>query len=85
MSLPAGLEGLNWRSWRSWPGRIRARWRSSLQFRTVTITVLLSGFAIVLVGGPKARVGNVVRLVVAEWAADEGATTRVRGDDVLIP
>ncbi|HYI32531.1 MAG TPA: MtrAB system histidine kinase MtrB [Glaciibacter sp.] len=47
------------RSWRSWPGRIRARWRSSLQFRTVTITVLLSGFAIVLVGAyMAASIGN---------------------------
>jgi two-component system, OmpR family, sensor histidine kinase MtrB len=59
VSLPAGLEGLTWRSWRSWPGRIRARWRSSLQFRTVTITVLLSGFAIVLVGAyMAASIGN---------------------------
>jgi two-component system sensor histidine kinase MtrB len=40
----------SWRSWRSWPGSIAALWRSSLQFRTVSITVVLSGVAIVIVG-----------------------------------
>ncbi len=59
MSLPARLDHLNWTSWRSWPGRIRARWRSSLHFRTVTITVLLSGLAIVVVGVyMSASIGN---------------------------
>lgn len=59
MSSPTGFESLNWSSWRSWPGRIRARWRSSLQFRTVTITVSLSGLAIVLVGVyMSASIGN---------------------------
>jgi two-component system sensor histidine kinase MtrB len=37
-------------SWRTWPRRVLKQWRSSLQFRTVTITVLLSGAAIVIVG-----------------------------------
>lgn len=41
---------ITWRSWRSWPGQVAAAWRASLQFRTVTITVLLSGVAIALVG-----------------------------------
>jgi two-component system, OmpR family, sensor histidine kinase MtrB len=41
---------ITWRSWRSWPGSIAGLWRSSLQFRTVSITVLLSGVAIVIVG-----------------------------------
>ncbi|MCU1442458.1 MAG: two-component sensor histidine kinase [Cryobacterium sp.] len=59
MSLPSRLDGLNWSSWRSWPGRIAARWRSSLQFRTVTVTVLLSGVAIVMVGVyMSASIGN---------------------------
>src|SRR5665647_2036302 len=41
---------ITWRSWRSWPGQVAAAWRASLQFRTVTITVLLSGVAIAVVG-----------------------------------
>ena len=40
----------NWRDWRGWPTRIARLWRSSLQFRTVTITVALSGVAIMVVG-----------------------------------
>ncbi|TFD18460.1 MtrAB system histidine kinase MtrB [Cryobacterium sp. TMT2-23] len=40
----------DWRDWRDWPARIAATWRSSLQFRTVTITVALSGMAIGVVG-----------------------------------
>ncbi|TFB53961.1 MtrAB system histidine kinase MtrB [Cryobacterium tagatosivorans] len=44
------MAGFGWRSWRSWPGQIAARWRSSLQFRTVGITVVLSGLAIAMVG-----------------------------------
>ncbi|GAA3892499.1 two-component system sensor histidine kinase MtrB [Leifsonia kafniensis] len=35
---------------RTWPRRVAALWRSSLQFRTVSITVVLSGLAILLVG-----------------------------------
>lgn len=44
------MAGISWRSWRSWPGQVAALWRSSLQFRTVGITVVLSGIAIALVG-----------------------------------
>ncbi|TFB85809.1 HAMP domain-containing histidine kinase [Cryobacterium algoricola] len=40
----------DWRDWRSWRARLLRKWRSSLQFRTVTITVVLSGIAIVMVG-----------------------------------
>ncbi|MDY7557476.1 HAMP domain-containing protein [Cryobacterium sp. 10C3] len=40
----------DWRDWRSWRARLLRTWRSSLQFRTVTITVVLSGIAIVMVG-----------------------------------
>ena len=35
---------------RTWTRRVAALWRSSLQFRTVGITVVLSGLAILLVG-----------------------------------
>ncbi|WP_241985959.1 MtrAB system histidine kinase MtrB [Cryobacterium sp. Hz7] len=48
-----------WRDWRDWPARIGGLWRSSLQFRTVTITVALSGMAIMVVGVYiSASVGN---------------------------
>jgi len=40
----------DWRDWRSWRSRLLRTWRASLQFRTVTITVVLSGIAIVMVG-----------------------------------
>ena len=50
MAARSGVTGFGWRSWRSWPRQIVSTWRSSLQFRTVGITVLLSGVAIALVG-----------------------------------
>ena len=50
MTVGTGRASANWRSWRSWPGQVAATWRSSLQFRTVAISVTLSGIAIVLVG-----------------------------------
>ncbi|SDN54348.1 two-component system, OmpR family, sensor histidine kinase MtrB [Cryobacterium flavum] len=39
-----------WSRPRNWPRLVRASWRSSLQFRTVTISVALSGLAILVVG-----------------------------------
>jgi two-component system sensor histidine kinase MtrB len=36
--------------WRSWPARLLHAWRASLQFRTVAITVVLSGLAVALLG-----------------------------------
>lgn len=36
--------------WRSWPGRVLHFWRASLQFRTVAITVVLSGFTVAVIG-----------------------------------
>lgn len=48
--MSSRIDALTWSSVRSWPEWIRARWRSSLQFRTVTMSVLLSGLAIVAVG-----------------------------------
>lgn len=50
MAVRTGFARIDWRDWRSWPARVARLWRSSLQFRTVTITVALSGFAIALVG-----------------------------------
>jgi len=44
------LQWSNWKYWRSWPGALVTSWRSSLQFRTVTISVVLSGVAILVVG-----------------------------------
>lgn len=37
-------------AWRAWLQRMVALWRSSLQLRTVAITVLLSGLAIAIIG-----------------------------------
>ncbi|WP_199183455.1 MtrAB system histidine kinase MtrB [Cryobacterium sp. Y82] len=39
-----------WSRPRNWPRLVRASWRSSLQFRTVTVSVALSGLAILIVG-----------------------------------
>src|SRR5512133_76471 len=47
------MDRVDWRSWGSWrrlTRRLRRSWRSSLQFRTVAITVVASGAAIGLVG-----------------------------------
>ncbi|MBX3092780.1 MAG: HAMP domain-containing protein, partial [Cryobacterium sp.] len=37
-------------AWRTYPARLLHFWRASLQFRTVAITVLLSGFAVAVLG-----------------------------------
>jgi two-component system sensor histidine kinase MtrB len=37
--------------WRAWLARLPGLWRSSLQVRTVVITVLLSGLAVAIIGG----------------------------------
>jgi two-component system sensor histidine kinase MtrB len=42
--------GFDWRGWRSWPARLAHVWRTSLQIRTVAITMLLTGLAILLTG-----------------------------------
>ncbi|MBB5642093.1 MtrAB system histidine kinase MtrB [Cryobacterium roopkundense] len=53
------LRWRNWRYWRSWPGAVSTSWRASLHFRTVTISVLLSGAAILVVGVyMSASIGN---------------------------
>ncbi|SFH74581.1 MULTISPECIES: MtrAB system histidine kinase MtrB [Cryobacterium] len=39
-----------WSRPRNWPRLLRSSWRSSLQFRTVTISVAFSGLAILVVG-----------------------------------
>ncbi|AMM21684.1 histidine kinase [Frondihabitans sp. PAMC 28766] len=36
--------------WRSWPRRVLGLWRSSLEFRTIAITVILSGIAVTVIG-----------------------------------
>ncbi len=42
--------GVYWRRWREWPGRLAHAWRTSLQFRTVLITVALTGAAVLVAG-----------------------------------
>ena len=42
--------GVDWRRWREWPGRLTHLWRTSLQFRTVLITVALTGAAVLVAG-----------------------------------
>ncbi len=37
-------------AWRAYPGRLLHFWRASLQFRTVAITVMLSGLAVAVLG-----------------------------------
>lgn len=45
--------------WRAYVRRLARSWRISLQFRTVAITVLLSGFAVLVIGGfIAASIGN---------------------------
>ncbi|MHB1173104.1 MAG: MtrAB system histidine kinase MtrB [Lacisediminihabitans sp.] len=46
-NLQTTMRGLDWRSYLP---RILRFWRISLQFRTVAITVLLSGFAVLVIG-----------------------------------
>lgn len=51
MTARARFHGIRWQDWRSWPSSVARLWRISLQFRTVAITVALSGIAILLAGG----------------------------------
>lgn len=50
MAAEPGRAPLSWRGWRLWPQSFTALWRESLQFRTVLITIGLSGFAILVIG-----------------------------------
>ncbi|MCU1527427.1 MAG: histidine kinase [Frondihabitans sp.] len=36
--------------WRTWPRRVLGLWRTSLEFRTIAITVILSGIAVTVIG-----------------------------------
>jgi two-component system sensor histidine kinase MtrB len=55
----AAFQNLDWRRVRLWPGEIARVWRRSLQFRTVLITVVLAGIAILVTGlVVSASVGN---------------------------
>ncbi len=45
--------------WRSWPGTVLHFWRASLQFRTVAITIMLSGLTVAVIGTyMSASIGN---------------------------
>ena len=44
------LFGVDWRRWREWPARFAHVWRTSLQFRTVLLTVALTGAAVLVAG-----------------------------------
>lgn len=45
--------------WRSWPSRMLHFWRANLQFRTVAITVMLSGLTVAVIGTyMSASIGN---------------------------
>ncbi|GAA4686610.1 MtrAB system histidine kinase MtrB [Frondihabitans cladoniiphilus] len=37
-------------AWRTWPGWLLGLWRKSLEFRTIAITVILSGIAVTVIG-----------------------------------
>jgi two-component system, OmpR family, sensor histidine kinase MtrB len=50
MSEPTRPPWVGWSQWRTWPSRLIHLWRTSLQVRTVTITLLLTGVAILLTG-----------------------------------
>lgn len=39
-----------WRGWRDWPARFRALWRRSMQLRVVSLTLALSGTAVLIIG-----------------------------------
>jgi two-component system sensor histidine kinase MtrB len=42
--------GIDWRRWREWPAGLLHAWRTSLQFRTVAATVVLTGVAMLITG-----------------------------------
>jgi two-component system sensor histidine kinase MtrB len=44
------MPAIRLRDWRSYPARLLHFWRASLQFRTVAITVLLSGLGVAILG-----------------------------------
>ncbi|KQQ28019.1 histidine kinase [Frondihabitans sp. Leaf304] len=48
-------------SWRRWPSGVLGLWRSSLEFRTIAITVILSGIAVTVIGASiSISIGNNV-------------------------
>lgn len=46
VTVPASRGWQGWRDWRSWPTRFGTSWRRSLRFRTLTLTLGLTAFAI---------------------------------------
>lgn len=50
MSLVRASKRVDWGDWRTWPGNFARFWRESLQFRTVLISIVLSGLAVLGTG-----------------------------------
>lgn len=65
---------LDWLRWREWLRRLVGGWRSSLQFRTVAISVVMSAIAVAIIGATMSvSVGNQLfeaRLEQAQSAAE---------------
>ena len=72
------------RDWRSWPRRLGRLWRTSLQFRTVAITVVLSGFAVLVIGAYiSVSIGNQLYASKSSQVQDEARSAHNLAQDIF--
>ncbi len=70
--------------WRTWPARLLRFWRSSLQFRTVATTVLLSGIAVLFIGAYiSISIGNQLFDSKSVQVQDEARTAHNLAQDIF--
>ncbi|MCU1558208.1 MAG: two-component sensor histidine kinase [Microbacteriaceae bacterium] len=70
--------------WRSYPGRLARFWRTSLQFRTVAITVILSGLAVLIIGSYIAiSIGNNLFASRSTQVQDQARTAHNLAQDIF--
>jgi two-component system sensor histidine kinase MtrB len=70
--------------WRTWPARLLRFWRSSLQFRTVATTVILSGIAVLVIGAYiSISIGNQLFDSKSVQVQDEARTAHNLAQDIF--
>ncbi len=84
MSLVRASKKIQWGDWRAWPGNIARFWRESLQFRTVLISIVLSGVAVLGTGlYMSSSIGNDLFSSRLEQALDDSTRATASAQKIL--
>jgi len=71
-------------AWRTYPGRVLRLWRTSLQFRTVVITIVLSGVAVLAIGSYiSVSIGNQLFAAKSQQVQDDARSAHNLAQDVF--